>query len=593
MIIKKIRVYSLTSFVALLLFACVNNAYDLSDIDSTIGVKINELVVPLNIDAITLQNMLDLEDGSQVKEINGEYAFLEKGSFKSDPIEVPSFIIPAPKIAPIKETLDLVSFDFSTFSLSIPDDYFLIGAEVDEASTSFNFEAQNIDPTLVKIDEIGANFIVKIVFSFSRLDALLNSIEMEDLAILLPKGLEATVSDEGSYDPITGLLTFKNTIVSDVNLQKEITFSVSKIDAELAGLLLDEGKLSLETSCALSAKFAIYGRNLKKPIDVAELSNLKELTYQLEINFPNGDIEVTDFTGEIRYQFDGINISPVIIENLPDLLNQEGTDIRIVNPQIYLSINNPLYNDYQLQAKAGIELVPTPKSDLTFETNLTFDKAMNQFCLSPLQPENMYINGSTYVPFANLGNILSGDRIPDKIDIEVINSEVPQQTVRNFKLGQNLGTVEGNYIFYAPFALTTEAQIHYTDTLSGWSDDELDRLKVDNLDIDAKVQSNIPFGFKVVVYPIDKSGYRLTKNGQPIEAILKSVGADGKINNILPPIANTSILIEMEGPLKEIDGIIVKATLSGAEGNQTLKPNQKIHFTDIKLKVSGEYINEF
>lgn len=590
---KKIRIYSLVSLMALSLLTCVDNAYDLSDIDSTIGVKVNDLVIPLNIDAIMLQNILNLEDDSQIKEINGEYAFLEEGSFKSNPIEVPSFIIPAPKISPIKETLDIASYEISTFSLSIPDDFHLFNAETDKASTSFNFEAQNIDLALVKIDEISTNFLVKLFFSFSGLDTFLNSIEIEDLKIQLPKGLEATASDQGTYDPATGILTFNNTVLSDANLQKEITISVSKIDAKQAGLELTNGKLLLETTASLSGKFAIYGRNLKQPVDMTQLEELKTLTYQLDINFPNGDIEVTEFSGDVQYQFDDINVSALIIDNLPDLLNQEGTDIRIANPQIYVSIDNPLYNDYQLQTKAGIKLIPTPKSELTFVTNLTFTESMNKFCLSPLQPEKMYVAGSTYVPFTNLGDILSGDELPNKIDIEIVNPEVPQQTVRNFQLGQNLGTVQGDYIFYAPLAMTAEAQIHYTDTLDGWSGDELDRLIVDNLDIDAKVQSNIPFGFKAIAYPIDKSGNKLTKNGQPIEATLQSVGTDGTIKDILPALANTSILIEMEGPLKDIDGIIVKAILNGAEGNHSLKPNQKIQLTDIKLKISGEYINEF
>lgn len=600
MILKKIRAYSLASLLALSLLACVDNAFDLSDIDSTIGVKINDLVVPLHIDEILLQSMIDVDDGSQLKEIDGEYAFLEEGSFRSAPIEVPPIVIPAPKIAPIKETLDLVSFEFNSLPLSIPDDYNLLRAEVNGASTSFNFEVKNIDPSLVRVDEVGANFLVKLFFSFNGLQAFLNSIEIEDLVIQLPRGFEATVSDGGSYNKNTGRLSFTNTLISDAKLQKKISFTVSKIDAEQAGLKLVEGDLSLNASCVLSAKFAIYGRNLKEPIDVDGIANLKKLSYQLDINFPNGDIEVTDFSGDIRYQFEGIKVSPVVIDNLPDLLNQEGTDIRIVNPQIYLSINNPLYDDYQLLAKSGIALSPTPKSDLTFKTHLTFDKAMNQFCLSPLPPQKMYVMGATHIPFDNLGNILSGNRIPDKIDIEVVNSEVPQQTVRNFQLGQNLGTVVGNYLFYAPLAMTTKAQIHYTDTLDGWSDDELDRLIVDNLVIDAKVKSTIPFGFKVVGYPIDKSGNRLTKNGKPIEAILQSVGGDGQnggeidgeIIDMLPPLANTSIMFVMEGPLKGIDGILVKAILSGAEGNLTLKPNQKIQFADIKLRVTGEYMDE-
>lgn len=603
--IKRTSVYSLALLVVLSLFSCIDNAYDLSDIDSTFGVEVNNLSVPLQIDAITLQNILNLDDDSQIKEINGEYAFLEEGSFESTPIEVPSFTIPAPNIDPLNESLDLISYGFGNseyaFSdqpslFSIADDYLLFESKTNdttEISTSFILESDNIDTSLVTIDEIGTNFIINLSFSFIGLDAFLNSIEIEDLAIQLPKGLEATVSDGGIYNPKTGLLTFSNTILANASKGKELTLSVSRIDTKKAGLKLADGKLSLKTNYFPSARFVIYGRNLKKNIDLDELLNLTELTYQLDITFPKGDIGITDFSGEVLYKLDGINVSPVTIDNIPDLLNQEGTDIRITNPQIYVSINNPLYTEYQLNAKAGIELTPMPKSDLPFEVKLTFDEKVNQFCLSPLQPDNMYVAGSTYIPFSNLGNILSGDKLPSKINIEISHPEVPQQTVNNFLLGQNLGAVKGSYVFYAPLALTDKAQIHYTDTLDGWSDEELDRLEVDYLDIEAKVQSNIPFGFKATAYPIDKNGDYLTKNGQPIEAVLQSVGTDGKTNDILPPLANTSVFIKMEGPLKGIDGIILKAILHGDEGNRPLMPNQNIQLTDIQLKVTGEYINEF
>ena len=80
--LKKLQVYTIALLVSLSLLACVDNAYDLSDIDSTVGGKVNNLIVPLKLDAITLQNMLNLEDDSQNKIINDEYAFLAEGSFE-------------------------------------------------------------------------------------------------------------------------------------------------------------------------------------------------------------------------------------------------------------------------------------------------------------------------------------------------------------------------------------------------------------------------------------------------------------------------------------------------------------------------------
>ena len=150
-------------------------------------------------------------------------------------------------------------------SLSIPDDYLLFDAEIPETSTSFNIEVHNIDPALVKIDEIGVNFLIELSFNFTGLDAILNSIEIHDLSIQLPKGLKATASDQGIYDPSTGKLSYSNLIISDKTLRKGLILSVSKIDTEQAGLKLANGKLLLETICSLSGKLAIYGRNLKQP----------------------------------------------------------------------------------------------------------------------------------------------------------------------------------------------------------------------------------------------------------------------------------------------------------------------------------------
>lgn len=92
--------------------SCVDNAYDLSDIDTTSRFNAKDLVIPMNIDQITLDQVLDLDDDSEVKTIvqNGKkiYAVQKDGTFKSDPIKVSAFTTTKPTINPITSTLDLV-----------------------------------------------------------------------------------------------------------------------------------------------------------------------------------------------------------------------------------------------------------------------------------------------------------------------------------------------------------------------------------------------------------------------------------------------------------------------------------------------------
>mgnify|MGYP001225553056 FL=1 len=597
--IKSTFVFLLSLLLALSLITCVDSRYDLSDIDSTSAIKVKDLVFPISIDAITLESIVDIDDHNQIKVINGEYAFMDEGSVERGNIEVPSLTISAPEAKSVERVMSLTSFgiDPSTttpgdiiFINSIRDDFRLYSAEIDNES-SFSIDSENVNPAVVKIDTIAtSNFLIKIYIGISELNRIFNSIEVHDLTVQLPKGLTATSSDGGVYDTRTGILTFADYIRFNENLEKEITIDISKIDAKQAGIELTDGNLLFEIESSISGVFALHGRNLKKPVTLEEFKKLKDPTLEVEISFPNGDIDIAEFSGDVRFEYDDINFASFTIEELPKLINQEGTDIRIANPQIYLTINNPLYDSYQLEATAGVDLFPT---DIVFEDKLIFNKTINRYCLSPIKPDSMLVAGSVFTEFPDLGDILSGDDRPDEIDINVVDIEVPQQTVKNFVFGKDYGKVVGEYLIYAPATFTHKAEIHYADTLDGWSDDGLDKMTIDNLRVTAKVNSNIPLSFRAVAYPIDKDGNYLTVDGQPIKTIVQYVDSEGESFDILPPFVKSSVLIEFKNRLKNVDGIIFKAILNGTKEIHPLKPKQSIMFTDIKLNVSGEYIDEF
>ena len=47
--------------------ACIDDSYDLSNIDTTTKIAVNDLEIPINLDAVKLDNIIELNDDDQVK----------------------------------------------------------------------------------------------------------------------------------------------------------------------------------------------------------------------------------------------------------------------------------------------------------------------------------------------------------------------------------------------------------------------------------------------------------------------------------------------------------------------------------------------
>lgn len=99
----------LTTALATGFVSCVDNDYDLSDIDTTTRLTVNDLVVPVNIDEVELGDIITYDDDSRIKvvEIGGKrfYALTETGTFSSDKIHINNVTANAPVLAPTTRTL--------------------------------------------------------------------------------------------------------------------------------------------------------------------------------------------------------------------------------------------------------------------------------------------------------------------------------------------------------------------------------------------------------------------------------------------------------------------------------------------------------
>ena len=193
----------LSSVVLIAATSCVDNDYDLSDIDTTARLQVKELVVPMNIEEAILDQVLDLDDDSEVKKIELEdgsfiYAVKKDGSFNSDPIHISEFTASKPNITPIVSTLDLV--DLRTAAEYVPGGitaYYDIKTD----PTEIKSEASDIDKSIYTVKKLDVNTKIKTTLKVEGLSAdVLDKMKIDDLKVKYPVGLIAT-TDNGSYDP--------------------------------------------------------------------------------------------------------------------------------------------------------------------------------------------------------------------------------------------------------------------------------------------------------------------------------------------------------------------------------------------------------
>ena len=572
--------------------SCFNKDYDLSDIDTNVRIPMNDLVIPLNMSDITLESVLDLDEDDpdeRIKRVNGVYAVVEEGDFSSSNVNINPI-----RIARFKDVTSSTKITVTNrySDRTIPDkevvvtDYILtdrrlLYCDVTSEPVELTFEANGVDDAIESIDAIETEpFEVNVSVKFHELSEFVKTYDLEDLVVHLPKGLKLKF-DLGEYNPETGDVTFYDKLVLDEGAAMNFTFLVEGVDVKAAGATFENHKFSFNTVCVATGHLSIYRHNLMEVINAHKLLDVDGIGYTLTANMSK-DMVVKTFSGNVKYQVDDINIDAVSLDNLPDYLLQDGTSIGVANPQIYLSINNPIQQGVKLNAQLELQPSPANAAGQVFTAGIEADAVENVFCYAPQKPASYYPGWekAEYKEFANLGEILKskdakGERIPSSIDINV--SAGVDQFLDHFNLG-NYGKVHGSYTFFAPLQMTEGSYLAYSDTINGWSDKDLDKLTITSLDITAKVSSDLPADAVCDIYPIDESGKKLA--GVTVE------GADIPAN-----AKNHDFHAVVRGTIKKIDGIILKAHVKAHDG-EPLSPTMTVKLTDTKVKVSGYYDDE-
>ena len=137
-----------TAAAAVTLTACDSN-FDLSDIDKEVQFKAADLTVPLNVEPITLDAVLDLDDNSKIVKdrTNNTYSFQDSGTFQSNGVSVQGFQANGKTTSETEELQFETHYTGSATSVDgkIPSGTLLISGDVPEKSIDFSYSSDNVD----------------------------------------------------------------------------------------------------------------------------------------------------------------------------------------------------------------------------------------------------------------------------------------------------------------------------------------------------------------------------------------------------------------------------------------------------------------
>lgn len=516
----------------LLSTSCVDDKYDLDDIDTTTSIKLNDLTVPIRLNSIQLDDVLDAdEEGGLIKimtSANGEryYAIEKRGYFEAKPVTI--------------DELRMVD------NVTVPQIRVAVNHNrIENAIGPFSYFIRNVDPSLRTLTYFGLSDgnEMEINLTVYPTSAVLTNVEIQ-----LPQDYTATYNGI-SY---TGLVP------------------VEIVDGRMVSPIY-----------VTQMQFSEPLPNIENTLDISDYIGIKSAS----VNSNSGDIYLS-FTmspfsanvvsGTINYNIETPEIEPVELEALPDFLKEGETSIILQNPQLYFSFGSlfgAYYNTNLLIEPMGEGTQIIDISELKFQESIIIAPDTGDLGLS-------LPNSSTVlVDDPQLSYILKGDRMPESISMNLYETYLDGE-VTNIILGTDEGlAVHGEYTFFTPLAFAAGSQIVYQKAETDFFGDDMEEVVVSNFKVYSDVTSELPFDVTITLYPLDKDGNRIQGRNGYISA--SSTVGYGK----------SALNLEITEEFSGLDGLEYVVKTDNMDG-VVLNPEQTITLDNIRATVSGEYVTK-
>ena len=580
--LKKMQIKMLSCcFLAggLTLAGCsTDDSIDVGEVDTTIGVKLNNFTVPLGqAEKITLGDVLDLKDDDCISTTaNGDYEFFKQGD-AADPAHPQVDIINVsektskdedPFIGPSEKP---AGFDLLPVGTTLTG----TAGSISKALNTFNYSAAKPDDVLdLTTAEVEGEATIIVNFN-THLQGFIDKFTSFDIEFPAYMTLEEPTQGTLVGNKLKfGEVATNSTIYSKVKL-KSLKFQ--EIDAANK-LVIQNGNITMLGDVKVDVTYPdLVKKNNSSDITKMQINGITSIT----------TVKITSATGKFDPKIDLDDIGDIKIDSkdVPDFLDDPQVNITLTDPQITLNINS----DVDLDAVIDGTLTSTFNNGTTSQvkiSNIEIPRKKNSKILICRQPKNEPYQDYTKVYVVeNLSDLMT--KIPEKVTFKA-NARVDKTKAGTIKLGTPY-TISTSYSFKAPLSLEAGSTIVYDDKTDGFYED-IDENDIDlrgeaELVITGKVTNNSPLELTLAPTAIDV-------NGNALKGI-KLVSANTIKSNLTdktPSDLKITLTKDANVNLKDVkfDGIKFKATAVSKDATTLNKDNHYININDLKISVNSE-----
>lgn len=555
-----------------------DDSIDVGEVDTTIGVKLNNFTVPLGqAEKITLGDVLDLKDDDCISTTaNGDYEFFKQGD-AADPAHPQVDIINVsektskdedPFIGPSEKP---AGFDLLPVGTTLTG----TAGSISKALNTFNYSAAKPDDVLdLTTAEVEGEATIIVNFN-THLQGFIDKFTSFDIEFPAYMTLEEPTQGTLVGNKLKfGEVATNSTIYSKVKL-KSLKFQ--EIDAANK-LVIQNGNITMLGDVKVDVTYPdLVKKNNSSDITKMQINGITSIT----------TVKITSATGKFDPKIDLDDIGDIKIDSkdVPDFLDDPQVNITLTDPQITLNINS----DVDLDAVVDGTLTSTFNNGTTSEvkiSNIEIPRKKNSKILICRQPKTLPYQDYTAVYVVNnLSDLMT--KIPEKVTFKA-NAHVDKTKAGTIKLGTPY-TISTSYSFKAPLSLEAGSTIVYDDKTDGFYED-IDENDIDlrgeaELVITGKVTNNSPLELTLAPTAIDVDGNALKG--------IKLVSANTIKSNLTdktPSDLKITLTKDANVNLKDVkfDGIKFKATAVSKDATTLNKDNHYININDLKISVNSE-----